>query len=261
MKPFRFEFGPLRRPLIIRAGEYLLADRNFERNYLLEEFHALHLYMYNCVIRTDDAEYAIAPGDITITPAGEWTRYAAPTPGRHLCAHFELSPGTGEWELPFHCPASRLSGVPTGAFAELIDTFRDAAVPENRTAAEDMLSLLLFRLHRQMAQQAGSPDARSRQLAQYLDARFEHSVSIPALAARFHVSQTHLTRNFRRAFGVTIGAYVMRKRIEKACYLLAISRMSVKEIGMAVGYSSAQEFNKRFHQIAGTSPSAYRLRH
>ena len=36
--------------------------------------------------------------------------------------------------------------------------------------------------------------------------------------------------------------------------------MSIKEIGTNVGYASAQEFNKRFHQIAGLSPSAYRER-
>ena len=260
MRPFRFEFTPRLRPSIVRAGVFSLSDSRFETEYRLENFHALHLYSYCGTIRTADGEIAISPGDVTVTPAGEWTRYALPEPGTHLCVHFELSPGSGSWELPFLCPGARLSDSVTDAFAELIDLWEIAEIPENRLAMEEMLSLLLFRLYR-CQERRREPTLRSLQLARYLDTRFEQKMTVSALAERFCVSQTHLTRNFKRDFGLTIGSYIMRKRIDKARYLLAISRMSIKEIGTAVGYSSAQEFNKRFHQIAGVSPSAYRERH
>ena len=260
MRPFRFEYTPQVRPLIIRAGLFSLSDSRFETEYLLEDFHALHLYSYSATIRTADGDTVIAPGDVTITPAGEWTRYALPEPGTHLCVHFELPQGSGAWELPFHCPASRLSRSLTEAFAELVELWKGADIPENRTAAEEMLFLLLFRLYRSLERRV-EPTPRSLQLAHYLDTHFEQKCDVAALAERFRVSQTHLTRNFKRDFGRTIGGYIMQKRIEKARYLLAVSRMSIKEIGMIVGYSSAQEFNKRFHQIAGMSPSACRARH
>ena len=260
MRPFHFEFSPRLRPLIVRAGVFSLADSRFETEYRLEDFHALHLYSYRGAIQTADGEVAVSPGDITVTPAGEWTRYALPEPGTHLCVHFELPPGTGAWSLPFLCPASRLTGAVTDAFTELIELWAVSDLPENRLATEEMLLLLLFRLHRCLELRR-EPAYRSLQLAHYLDTCFERKIVISALATRFCVSQTHLTRNFKRDFGLTIGAYIMRKRIDKARYLLAISRMSVKEIGSAVGYASAQEFNKRFHQIAGVSPSAYRKRY
>lgn len=259
MRAFRFEFSPVLRPSILRAGVFSLADSRFETEYRLEEYHALHLYSYRGTILTADGEVAISPGDVTVTPAGEWTRYALPEPGTHLCVLFALPPGSGAWTLPFLCPASRLAGSVTDAFAELVELWEVADVPENRTAAEELLLLLLFRLYRRMEQRR-ERTPRSLQLARYLDTHFEQKCEISALAKRFRVSQTHLTRNFKRDFGQTIGSYIMRKRIEKARYLLAISRMSIKEIGTNVGYASAQEFNKRFHQIAGLSPSAYRER-
>ncbi|WP_176013431.1 AraC family transcriptional regulator [Victivallis sp. Marseille-Q1083] len=251
-----FELTPENRPLLIRAGFFRIGDRNFETEYCLEDFHALHLYAYSGSLRTATECFELAPGDLTLTPAGTITSYALEPPGTHLCIHFELAP-QGNTSLPFHWPTGKLPERLTDDLTELVALFRCSDDPEKRTAAENLLLSALFRLKCQ-PQHTAFPDRRISRLLYELDRSSDSPVCITALAQRFAVSQTHLTRKFRQQTGMTIARYVMHRRIDKARYLLAASNLSIKEIGTAVGYATPQEFNKRFRQLAGVSPSAYR---
>ena len=57
---------------------------------------------------------------------------------------------------------------------------------------------------------------------------------------------------------MTLISYIQKKRIDEAVRLLRETDISVEEICRRVGYSEKKHFYKKFHEITGTTPSAFR---
>ena len=70
--------------------------------------------------------------------------------------------------------------------------------------------------------------------------------------------RSHLSREFKRAYGESPYAYLMTRRIERAMALLRRGDLSVTDVCFAVGCSSLGTFSTRFTELVGVSPSVYR---
>jgi AraC-like DNA-binding protein len=77
-------------------------------------------------------------------------------------------------------------------------------------------------------------------------------------AAELGMSESHFSRFFRRATGNTFTAFVHRVRINRACQLLMESDRFVSRICYEVGFNNIANFNRRFLEIKGMTPSAFR---
>jgi AraC-like DNA-binding protein len=82
-----------------------------------------------------------------------------------------------------------------------------------------------------------------------------HTKDLSAVARR---SPAHFSRSFKRAFGETPHAYVMRRRLEKACYLMVTSTASLSEIALSVGFSDQAHLGRLFRQAFGQTPNRWR---
>ncbi len=90
-----------------------------------------------------------------------------------------------------------------------------------------------------------------------MDLRFADPLDVGQLAAEAGFSKSHFTRAFRATFGETPGAYLSRRRVERAKDLLRAANLTVTEVCMLVGFSSLGSFSSRFSELVGMSPSAY----
>ena len=95
-------------------------------------------------------------------------------------------------------------------------------------------------------------DAMDREWAEPLD--------VSAVAARAGYSRYHFVRLFHEVYGEPPGAYLARRRIERAQDLLRTANLTVTEICMQVGFSSLGTFCTRFKQQTGTTPTEFRRR-
>ncbi|SMF15408.1 AraC-like DNA-binding protein [Cellulosimicrobium cellulans J34] len=102
--------------------------------------------------------------------------------------------------------------------------------------------------------------ARLRRVRDRIDREYAQPLDVAALAAGVHVSAGHLSREFRAAYGETVYAYLMTRRIERAKALLRRGDLSVTDVCFAVGFSSLGTFSTRFTELVGTPPSVYRRR-
>jgi len=93
-----------------------------------------------------------------------------------------------------------------------------------------------------------------------MDRSYGEALDLDALADEAGFSRFHFARSFRAAFGETPGAYLSRRRIERAKDLLRWANLTVTEICMLVGFSSLGSFSSRFAELVGVSPSEYRRR-
>jgi len=82
-----------------------------------------------------------------------------------------------------------------------------------------------------------------------------HSKDLSAVARR---SPAHFARSFKQTFGESPHAYVMRRRLEKACHLMMTSSESLSQIALSVGFSDQSHLCKRFKQALSQSPSNWR---
>jgi len=97
-----------------------------------------------------------------------------------------------------------------------------------------------------------------RRARDLIDLRFSEPLDLSDLAAAAGFSRYHFARSFKDAFGETPGAYLSRRRVERAKDLLRSANLTVTEVCMVVGFSSLGSSSSRFTELVGMSPSAYR---
>jgi transcriptional regulator GlxA family with amidase domain len=83
-------------------------------------------------------------------------------------------------------------------------------------------------------------------------------LSRPAVAAYAGVSPRHLERLFIRHLGTGFAAQYRRIRLDQARRLLRQSPLSITEVAMATGFSSAAHFSRSYREIFGRSPGMER---
>jgi AraC-like DNA-binding protein len=100
--------------------------------------------------------------------------------------------------------------------------------------------------------------ARLRRVRDRIDREYAQPLDVEALARGVHMSGGHLSRQFRLAYGESVYAYLMTRRIERAMALLRRGDLSVTEVCFTVGCSSLGTFSSRFTELVGVPPSVYR---
>lgn len=83
-------------------------------------------------------------------------------------------------------------------------------------------------------------------------------LSAAQLAAELGMSESRFSRFFRRATGNTFTDFVNRLRVNRACHLLMESERRVTHICYEVGFNNVANFNRRFLEIRGMTPSEFR---
>ena len=78
------------------------------------------------------------------------------------------------------------------------------------------------------------------------------------IAAELGMSESRFSRFFRRATGNTFTDFVNRVRINRACQLLMESDKLITHICYEVGFNNVANFNRRFLEIKGMTPSEFR---
>lgn len=86
----------------------------------------------------------------------------------------------------------------------------------------------------------------------------ETPISIEVLASRCGFSSRHLARAFRQSFGVSFHRHLLNLRLLKAKSLLVETDLTLKEIGVEIGYADQATFTESFTKLVGSSPGRYR---
>ena len=92
----------------------------------------------------------------------------------------------------------------------------------------------------------------------YIDSQLHRTIHIRDLSAVACRSPAHFCRKFKSTFGESPHAYVVRKRLEKACHLMMTSAEPLSEIALSVGFSDQAHLCRLFRQAFGQSPAHWR---
>lgn len=98
----------------------------------------------------------------------------------------------------------------------------------------------------------------TRQVHDYLVAHQSSHITLPELAARFHLSQSSLKICFKALYGVPVASYLRALRMDTAARLLQESDLPVAEIAHRVGYEDPSRFAAAFRRHTGRRPTELR---
>lgn len=94
---------------------------------------------------------------------------------------------------------------------------------------------------------------------QYIDANLDADLSLEKIAEISAYSPFHFHRIFKLITKETLQNYIIRKKIEKSAFLLAVKKdMEIKEIYFDLGFSNPSVFSKTFKKYYGLPPSEFR---
>ncbi len=149
-------------------------------------------------------------------------------------------------------------------FLRILDEFRDAN-DCYMTMIGAYVEQLVMQAYRTCEEQQGvislAADSRVGDAAfaveELVDRRFRDIDDIRELAAGMGYSYTYLAHAFKKKNGVTIGSYIIQKKMEEARWLLRTNRMTVSQIASRLNYKSVQSFSNSFKKAVGVSPAEY----
>ena len=95
----------------------------------------------------------------------------------------------------------------------------------------------------------------------YIDGHLSEDISVRELAGLCFVSSDHLTRLFKKKFGMTVSDYIQDKRLHLAGELLTRNDLSISAVSDRVGFSNYSYFTEQFKKHYGMTPRDYQKRH
>ncbi len=245
------------------------------------------------VQRIGGRTFGVVEGDLFILPAGIAHMFMAGDPDERLrIANLGFPPET-LYRLfdfyprlcvleplfdPSNCrPAEdalpcgiRVEGRSRDAITGLLDgIYRESG--SMRQDAQDMCVMLLSQLLMVIARAAAAGSEMLgrrertgsivRSAISLINKRYRERLTIAEIAARSFVCPQHLSREFKRATGMSVLKYIQHLRVQEAASRLADSDMTVEEIAAHVGYGDAAFFIRVFAEHTGMTPGRYRGEH
>lgn len=165
---------------------------------------------------------------------------------------------------------------PCAPLFERIRCFRDAAVEgvarrlvwelEHRDEASELavealvLDLLATAVRRRAGRdvERGPPPAWLVRARELLHDRWDDRMDLREIADEVGVHPAYLARLFRRWFGVSIGTYARRMRLDRAAIELARTRTPISAIALRHGFSDQSHFTRLFKRHTGLTPLQHR---
>jgi transcriptional regulator GlxA family with amidase domain len=102
--------------------------------------------------------------------------------------------------------------------------------------------------------------SRLSELATWMLSHMHEDLSVETLAAKACLCPRQFARRFKIEFGTTPADFVERLRLDEARRRLSNGDNRVENVGISVGFRSADAFRRAFERRLGVNPSEYRRR-
>lgn len=94
----------------------------------------------------------------------------------------------------------------------------------------------------------------------YASSHLHTDLSLNFLAAHFNINRNYLCTLFKKEIGMTLTQYITGLRVQYAMELLSDTSLPNQEIASLTGFNEVSYFIRKFKQLTGMTPSAYRRR-
>ncbi len=229
--------------------------------------------------------YTLTPGKLYIIPA--FTLHSNVCSGHfeHYYVHIYADAISsqdiiGNLDFPFEIPASEIDTIIFKALCEhnsamalknpnpkiydnkhsLIECVRlNRERPLfDRLESKGIIYQLMSRFVRMAKPKYDTSNKGIRMALKHIENKMSEAISVEELAETACISIDHFIRLFKQEVGSTPMHFIIRKKMTRAQFILAIERTPVKEISYSLGYDDPSYFSRLFRNHVGCSPQKYR---
>jgi AraC family transcriptional regulator len=104
----------------------------------------------------------------------------------------------------------------------------------------------------------GLPPRVLQRVRDYVLAHLADDLTNGVLARLAGLSPFHFPRAFKQSTGVSPQRFVRESRVERVKHLLVETDLPIAQIALAAGFADQSHCSRRFHEIAGATPSRFR---
>lgn len=110
--------------------------------------------------------------------------------------------------------------------------------------------------------QSGSKlrDFYIHEAVEYIEHNFQNNISVEDIAAVCGLNRSYFGKIFKETIGKTPQEFLLSYRMSKAAELMKLTKLSIGQIGEAVGYNDPLHFSRAFKNTYGISPREWRNR-
>jgi AraC family transcriptional regulator len=207
-------------------------------------------------------------GDIDIIPDGIFSRWEMKETdtalvlrlGRHLLRRVAEESGFAvgiEIRSRFRVRDSQIEHIGWVLMAEAQHGY-----PSGRLYMDCMARALAVQLLRNHSSVSGSnalaessmPPYKLRQVQSYIEENLHSDLSLQAIADVAGMSASHLKSTFRKATGMPVHQYVIRRRVERAALLLRDGKLPIRQIAVELGFAHQSHLALHMKRLLGVSP-------
>ncbi len=148
-----------------------------------------------------------------------------------------------------------------GCLTEVISEFMRSDAPFSENHLDCLITSVLVKFTRcgmaESLDEISSYDVKISTMKNYIDTRFLQICCLEEMSYVFGYTYSHISKVFKKTYGVTPSKYLLEKKAGYACNLLK-EGAKLEEIADILGYSTTFNFSRAFKNQTGLSPNAYR---
>lgn len=249
----------------LRVSDFILTETAYDACSRLPQ-HA-HENSYFCFVlegvyseRLGKREVICRPSTLTFRAAGQ-THDDLVHDARARIFVLEISPRWIERLRADSLTLERTSEFYGGALPRLCARLNREFHKTDRAASlaiEGLALELLAEASRQPCTKIESAPRWLRQAREMIVEHFPETLTLTQIATQVGVHPVYLATAFRQKYGVAIGEFVRKLRIEHACAELMKSEIPLAEVALRAGFVDQSHFSKVFKSYVGTTPAKYR---
>lgn len=129
---------------------------------------------------------------------------------------------------------------------------------QNHLEKSDDSKIMLFKEY--LSDGETSSSGNLKKAMAFVHENFAEDITIRDVAENLAVSESYLSRLFKKESGYTFNDYLTKYRIKQACRLLDDPHIKVYEVADKVGYKNQRYFSVLFKKIVGKSPGEFKSR-
>ncbi len=227
------------------------------------DYYLMYIKSGSLTVELPSGEREIASGNAIIFPPRCHYAYSFSGNGEliYLWCHFTGSDVAALLSELGFCPlpsafAAGHEGHISSDFERIFSVFLEDDGLRDRALGHTLEGLLIS-LSRAAHRGGQEKNPLARALG-YINEYYTKRIAIPELAKMENLSNSRFSALFRETVGISPIRYMTKLRMQNACELLLSTDLSVKQIGLTVGYDDPHFFSKHFKAYVGISPAEYR---
>lgn len=243
-----------------------------EEMHINEEIEIVYVISGNCIVNCQSHKYKLEKEDIILINSGKDHRICVVGENNLVCrikySYYAIVKDIQEKFIKFKCNSVLQKD---DRYLELRDLLKNLLLMYNEIEEQEysiigqyylVLGYLLdhFKVGGISMESSNEKNFTERMsfIRIYIQEHFQESALLTKLANELYMSPSSLSRYFKKMTGESISRYILKMKMKKVEELLLFDNVSMTDIAMESGFSSASSMNKNFRKYYGVTPGQYR---